>query len=228
MAGRIRGITTIMSDARLVRLFSWLSPVFPTGSYAYSAGLEQAVADGTVASPADLRTWLEAVLARGSPWNDAVLLAAASRAARDESELASLSRLAEALAGSAERHRETVGQGTAFLAAVRHWFEGDRIPPALPLPVAVGAACGRADVALEDALAAWLNTVVSNQCQAAIRLSIVGQDGAARVLCELEPAVVAAARRAAASSTADLGTFAFVAEIAGMNHETLQPRLFLS
>jgi urease accessory protein len=228
MAGRIRGTITIMSDARLVRLLSWLSPVFPTGSYAYSAGLEQVVADGAVASPADLRAWLEAVLAHGSPWNDAVLLAAASRVAHDEAELASLSRLAEALAGSAERHRETVAQGAAFLAAVRHWFEGDRIPSGLPLPVAVGVACGRAGVALDDALAAWLNTVVSNQCQAAIRLSIVGQDGAARVLCELEPAVVAAAKRAAASSTADLGTFAFVAEIAAMNHETLQPRLFLS
>jgi urease accessory protein len=228
MAGRIRGTTTIMSDARLVRLFSWLSPVFPTGSYAYSAGLEQAVADGTVASPADLRTWLEAILVHGSPWNDAVLLASASRAAHDEAELASLSRLAEALAGSVERYRETVGQGAAFLAAVRHWFEGDRLRSGLPLAVAVGAACGRAGVPLEDALAAWLNAVVSNQCQVAIRLSVVGQDGAARVLCELEPAVVAAVRRAAASSTADLGTFAFVAEIAAMNHETLQPRLFLS
>lgn len=228
MAVRIRDITTIMSDARIVRLFSWLSPVFPTGSYAYSAGLERAVADGAVAGADDLRTWLEAILVHGSPWNDAVLLAAASRSAADGAGLADLARLAEALAGSAERHRETVGQGAAFLAAVRFWFESDGLPSGLPLPVAVGAACGRAGVALADALEAWLNAFVSNQLQAAIRLSVVGQDGAARLLCELEPAVVAAARRAAMSTTADLGTCAFVAEIAAMNHETQQPRLFLS
>ena len=44
----------------------------------------------------------------------------------------------------------------------------------------------------------------------------------------LEPVVDGVAGEAAASTIDDLGGFAFMAEIAAMNHETLQPRLFLS
>ncbi len=224
----IMGIIT-MIDASLIRLMSWLSPVFPTGSFAYSAGLEQAVADGAVRTADDLRDWLETVLARGSSWNDAVLLAAAWRAAGEPASIAEIGSLAEALAGSAERHKETMDQGKAFVAAARHWFESTApLPGNLPLPVAVGVACGRAKIALAPALGAYLNTNVSNQLQCAIRLSVTGQDGAARTLSELEPAVAAVAEKAERSTLDDLGDFAFMAEIASMNHETLQPRLFLS
>ena len=79
-----------------------------------------------------------------------------------------------------------------------------------------------------EALAAWLQAFISNQLQAAIRLSVTAQNGAARLLAALEPAIAAAADRATRSTPDDLGSFAFTAEIASMKHETLQPRLFLS
>lgn len=217
-----------MSQAALIRLMSWLSPVFPTGGFAYSAGLEQAVAHGPVSSPDLLRTWLAAQLRHGAPWNDAVMLAQAWHCEQAGGDPAALADLSEALAGSAERHREALDQGAAFLRAAAHWFGPGALPDALPLPVAVGLACARGGVALEPALAAYLNTVVSNQLQCAIRLSVTGQDGAARLLADLETAVDSVAAAATASTPDDLGGFAFVAEIAAMNHETLQPRLFLS
>ena len=51
---------------------------------------------------------------------------------------------------------------------------------------------------------------------------------AARLLAALEPAILGAVARAARSTPGDLGGFAFMAEIASMNHETLHSRLFLS
>lgn len=220
---------TTMTDASLIRLMSWLSPVFPTGSFAYSAGLEQAVVQGSVRDANDLEAWLGALLVHGPPWNDAVLLAAAWRNAGDDAAIADLAELAAALAGSAERYREVMDQGKAFAAAARHWFgEDDMLPDALPLPVAVGLACRRAGISLRPALGAFLNTFVSNQLQCAIRLSVTGQDGAARILAALEPTIADAAGRAARSTLDDLGTSTLTAEIAAMNHETLQPRLFLS
>lgn len=223
----ITGIIAIMTDPALLRLLAWLSPVFPTGGFAYSAGLERAVADGTVRDAAALRDWLATLLVYGSPWNDAVLFAEGWRAAGDADALAEVASLGEALAGSAERHKETMDQGRAFLAAARHWFADD-LPDALPLPVAVGMACGRTGIGLADGLAAYLHAFVSAQLQAAIRLSVTGQEGAARLLAALEPAIAAAAGKAERSTLDDLGGFAFVAEIAAMRHETLQPRLFLS
>jgi urease accessory protein len=223
-------MATAMTDTTaLIRLMSWLSPVFPTGGFAYSAGLEQAVADGAVTNAASLHGWIATTLVHGAPWNDAVLLAEAHRASDNLDDIADLAELGRALCVSAERRRETVDQGAAFLDAAAHWFGPGALPPReTPLPVAIGATASLAGIDAEAALAAFLNTLATNQLQCAIRLSVTGQTGAAQILAALEPSVADMARRAAAATTDDLGGSAFGADIASMTHETLQPRLFLS
>ena len=112
---------TIMTDAlptaALLRLMAWMSPAFPVGAFAYSHGVERAVHDGGIASRADLQLWLADLIAIGSIWNDAVLLAECWRRARRTEPLDEMAELAEAMAGAAERHLETMRQGSAFLAA---------------------------------------------------------------------------------------------------------------
>lgn len=205
----------------LIRLMAWLSPVFPTGGFAYSAGLEQAVADGLVSDEASLQNWLETLLTRGSFWNEAVFIAAAHRGE------SSVSELAAALASSAERHRETLDQGAAFLDAAAAW--GDYgLSRETPLPVALGTVCAAAGMPLADTLTATLQTLISNQLQAAIRLSLIGQSGAARLLAALEPIILETAANAELSNLDDLGGSAFMADVMSMRHETLEPRIFLS
>lgn len=219
-----------MTDNRaLLRLLSWLSPAFPIGGFAYSAGLEQAVVDGMVTNATTLRDWLKVVLSNGAQWNDAVLFAASWHADSDKSALKDLCDMAEALAGSAERHKEMLDQGQAFLSACRHWVDLGVVLPKRPaLAVAIGVACRNSDIGIEEGLTAYLHAFVSNQLQAAIRLSVMGQVGAARLLAELEPDILSVARRASTATLEDLGGATVSAEIASMNHETLQPRLFLS
>jgi len=213
----------------LLRLMSWLSPVFPTGGYAYSAALEQAVANGAVADTATLEAWLKALLAAGPQWNDAVFYAESWRQAKIPENLAATAELARAMTGSAERHRETVDQGTGFLEAAAYWFDDGALPPrGTPLCVAVGAACGRDTIPLAEGLAAFLHAFVANQLQVAIRLSVTGQRGAAALLAALEPTIAETANRAASSTLDDLGSATVLADIAAMQHETLEPRLFLS
>ena len=67
----------IMSDERrdfsvlaFLRLQSWLSPAFPTGSYSYSHGLEWAVEAGYVHDRESLVDWLDADLRYGSGRNE--------------------------------------------------------------------------------------------------------------------------------------------------------------
>lgn len=208
----------------LARLMAWLSPVFPTGGFAYSAGLEQAVQDGLVSDEADLKSWLETLLARGSFWNEAVFIAAAHK---DEQPISDLSALATSLSTSAERHRETLDQGAAFLDAASAWGEHN-LSRQTPLPVALGSICASAGIPLADTLTATLQTLVSNQLQAAIRLSLIGQTGAARLLATVEPIILETAARAERSTLDDLGGAAFMADIMSTRHETLEPRLFLS
>lgn len=208
----------------LAKLMAWLSPVFPTGGFAYSAGLEQAVRDELVSDEASLKGWLETLLTRGGFWNEAVFIAAAHMGQRPTSELSSL---AASLSASHERHRETLDQGAAFLDAVKAWGNHG-LSRDTPLPVALGAVCASADIPLVDTLTASLQTPASNQLQAAIRLSLIGQSGAARLLAALEPIILETAAKAARSSLDDLGGSAFLADIMSARHETLEPRLFLS
>ena len=61
--------------AALQKLLTWLSPAFPVGAFAWSAGLESAIADRRVTDSAALQNWLEGVLAHGGLKTDAILLA---------------------------------------------------------------------------------------------------------------------------------------------------------
>ncbi len=220
-----------MTDARaLLRLMAWLSPAFPTGSFAWSAGLEQAVDAGHVTNEDSLGTWLSGLVRHGGARNDALLFALAWREAPDSAAIARLGELAAALAPSAERHDEAMAQGKAFASAVANWFGGSQTEPIAELPLAIiaGAACRKGGVPLEDATAGFLQAFVSNQLQAAIRLGVTGQTGAARLLAGLESEIFTTAQTACNGSVDDLGGCAVLADIAGMQHETLSTRLFLS
>jgi len=70
-----------MTDpAALQKLITWLSPAFPVGAFAWSAGLETAIADRRVTSAERLENWIEGTLSHGGVRNDAILLAEAWRA----------------------------------------------------------------------------------------------------------------------------------------------------
>lgn len=220
-----------MTDtAAFIRITTWLSPSFPVGAFNFSGGLEQAVAEGLVHDAQTLRDWIADLMTTGSSWNDAVLLAAGWRAARAGGSPGEANELALASAGSAERHAETLAQGRAFVAAARAWPNPavERLEAATAYPVAVGAVAGSWDVPLAMALAAWLSGFAGNLVQAAIRLSVTGQQGGVAVMADLERVAVRAAERAAASSLDDLGNCAVLAEIVSMRHEVLEPRLFRS
>src|SRR5260221_9005211 len=82
----------------LLRLQSWLSPAFPTGSYSYSHGLEWAVEAGCIKDRESLVDWLEADLCYGSGRNEAIFFSEAWRSARDN-DRAKLFEIAELAAG---------------------------------------------------------------------------------------------------------------------------------
>ncbi|MER9948190.1 urease accessory protein UreF [Mesorhizobium sp. M0047] len=218
------------SNIALLRLMAWLSPAFPVGGFSYSHGLERAVHDGLIVDSESLAVWLETLVEMGSGWNDAVLFAESWRRARNAGDLDDIAALAEALAGSRERHTETMLQGAAFLKAAAAWPNPvlQRLPAECAYCVTVGAIAGGNSIALRDALSAFLQTFFSNLVQAAIRLGVVGQNRATTLLAGFEPLAVATAARAARSTLDDLGGCAFVSDVMAMKHETQYSRLFRS
>ncbi len=211
-----------LPSAAILTLMQWLSPGFPLGSFSYSHGLEQAVADGRIRTAADLQAWLTTILADGSGRNDAILMTEAYRC----DDPTAVDALARALVTGQERLLETTAQGAAFCDTVNAVWEMT-LPP-LVLPVAVGAAARQQDLPLDLTLQTYLHAFAASLVSAAQRCMPLGQTAAQTVLARMAPLCQSLSRTAAASSVDDLGGCAFLADIAAMRHETLQPRIFRS
>jgi urease accessory protein len=209
---------------------TWLSPAFPIGAFAYSGGLERAAHDGLVRDAGELLVWLETLLTSGPWWNDAVILAEAWHAHDDPRRLAHVMELAEALAGSAERHLEITAQGEAFAAAASAWPNSvlDVLGERPPYAAAVGAVASAQAVPLDKTVAAFLHALASQAVSAAIRLGVLGQRQGVSVLAALETVVLQVCAHACGSTLDDLGSATMIADLSAIRHETQHSRLFRS
>jgi urease accessory protein len=220
-----------MTDvAALQRLLTWLSPAFPVGSFAWSQGLETAIADRRVSEAASLADWIGGALAHGSLRTDAILLAHAHRGEADAAALQDLADLAFALSGARERTQEMALTGEAFAIAARAWPSAvfARLPTPCPYAVAVGAVAGAQHLGLPDTLIGYLTASVQAQVSVAVRLVPLGQTAGLAVIAGLEPRIAGLAATAETASLDEIGGVAYAADIAQMRHETLAPRVFRS
>ncbi|AXQ93098.1 urease accessory protein UreF [Cereibacter azotoformans] len=204
----------------LLTLVQWLSPAFPTGAFAYSHGLEWAIAEGEVQDAAGVEQWVADILRFGSGRTDAILLAHALKG----HDLEALSDLARALAPSAERLRETEEQGAAF-AATTAALTGRALPPR-PLPVAIGQAAAALGRPVTEVLELTLHAFAANLVSAAVRFVPLGQTEGQAILSSLHPLIEEIARESAEAPIEAIGSAAVRGDLAAMRHETQQVRIF--
>jgi urease accessory protein len=224
----------------LLRMQSWLSPAFPSGSYSYSHGLEWAVEAGHVHDRKSLVDWLEADLCHGSGRNEAIFFSEAWRCTTEDdcATLSEIAELAAAYRGTSEFALESSQQAGAYLATLRHvwpdlildWLSEivhERgLQPALA--VVFGVRSGREGVPVSLALPAFLQSYIANLVTAGVRLIPLGQTDGQLAIAALEEAVVAASAQAEKATIEDLGSAALMVDLASMAHETQYTRLFRS
>jgi urease accessory protein len=228
------------SPLALLRLQSWLSPAFPTGSYSYSHGLEWAVEAGWIDNRESLVDWLEADLCYGSGRNEAIFFSEAWRRTRDNdcAKLFEIAELAAAFRGTAEFVLESSQQASACRATLcQVWpdrlldsllplLSERHIPPALA--VVLGVRSAREDIPISLALPAFLQSYIANLVTAGVRLVPLGQTDGQLTIAALEQVVLAASSQARNATIDDLGSAAFTVDLASMAHETQYTRLFRS
>src|SRR5260370_2082332 len=109
-----------LPEVSLLRVQSWLSPAFPTGSYSYSHGLEWAVEAGHIHDRTSLVDWLEADLCYGSGRNEAIFFSEAWRCAIDDDrpKLFEIAELAAVFRGTSEFALESSHQAAACLSTL--------------------------------------------------------------------------------------------------------------
>ena len=231
---------TCFEPLALLRQQSWLSPAFPIGSYSYSHGIEWAVEAGYIQDRESLVDWLEADLLYGSGRNEAIFFSEASHYTTDNDydKLFAVAELAAAFRGTSEFALESSQQAAACLGTLRQvwpdsvldWLSEKLcergIPPALA--VVLGIRSARHAIPLSLALPAFLQSYVANLITAGVRLVPLGQTDGQRAIADLEEAMLAGSMQARKSSINDLGSAAFMVDLASMSHETQYTRLFRS
>jgi urease accessory protein len=223
-----------------LRLQSWLSPAFPTGSYSYSHGLEWAVEAGYIKDRKSLVDWLEADLCYGSVRNEAIFFSEAWHSARDDDrgKLFEIAELAAAYRGTSEFALESSQQASACRATLGQVWPNrllDSLSQSLsergiPLVLAVvlGVRLAREGIPVSLALPAFLQSYIANLVTAGVRLIPLGQTDGQLAIAALEEAVLAASAQARNATIDDLGSSAFIVDFASMAHETQYTRLFRS
>lgn len=234
-----------MADADHLRLTQWLSPAFPIGAFAYSQGLEAAIAAGDVRDAASLQGWIAAVLTHGSGRLDAGFIALARAA---DADLPALADLCRAMAGSSERLTEMTEQGRAFgltiaaLTGAIHeqtvtaprqpldFKSPENVPardtPSLPYPLAVGQATRALKVETSEVIMLFLQALAAQLTSVAVRFVPLGQTEGQIVLTRLAPLIADLAARYDLFTLDDLSSTTPGADLATMRHETMDVRIY--
>ena len=228
------------SPLPLLRQQSWLSPAFPTGSYSYSHAIEWAVEAGDIHDRETLVDWLEADLCHGSGRNEAIFFMEAWRCTTEDNceKLLKVAELAAAFRGTSEFALETSQQAASCLATLRRVWPDPLIDTLLELlsklriapvlSVVLGVRAATEDIPATLALPAFLQSYLANLVTAGVRLVPLGQTDGQLGIAELEPAVLAVAAQAQQATIHDLGSAAFMVDLASASHETQYTRLFRS
>ena len=206
-------------NAAALCLGQWFSAAYPLGSFAWSQGLEQAVADGAIKGSPGLTAWLASLLDHGTLRSDIILLASAHRGE-------DVADLALALAPSGARRQEAREQGAAFVRTTNAGWGLDL--PEAPLPVAVGQAARALGLPLDLTALFQAQSQLTGLVQAAQRLMPLGQTEAHSLLARIGATLPNRILPLLDLGPEEIGGFAPMMDAASMRHESLEPRLFRS
>ncbi|MCC3157933.1 hypothetical protein LJ737_11845 [Hymenobacter sp. 15J16-1T3B] len=169
-----------MHFARLLHL---VDSAIPTGSFAYSYGLESSVTFGLIRSGFELRHYLYSFLQQAASLELPFLLSCSHHASLDAG-LRPVAEEYDALLLVPALHRASLAQGKnwlrllesfypeAALDAIGAWFRETELP--LHFVPAFGLALTRLDFPAPDIQAMYLHMALRDQISAAIRLGVIG------------------------------------------------------
>ena len=226
---------TLASDLRLRALLATLhlaSPALPVGGFAYSQGLESAIAEGIVSDAASARRWIDDLLVQVLARFEAPLWLRAfdACAARDFERFAAINAELLAARETAELRAETRQMGASLLRLFPAFELALPVAEsrAIAYPAAFAAACWGLGVDREAGLTAHLWSWVENQVLAAVKTLPLGQQAGQAMLLALQASIVRAVQIAVNLPDAQLGSLPVAFALCSARHESLYSRLYRS
>ncbi|MEQ1868803.1 MAG: urease accessory UreF family protein [Vicinamibacterales bacterium] len=209
--------------------------MFPIGAFSHSDGLEAATSSGEVSTGDDFRRWLMAVRDHALRTFEGPAVSRAWRAASlaNVTNLVAVDGEVHALRPAAAAREASRAMGSRLLKTWQQlhpatsFSDLSPLPDTLTLPVAFGLVCQRADVTEADAVGAYAYTRLAASLSSAMRLMSLGQRAGHTILSDALsglPMIVDDVVR----SSAPLGSFTPLMDIAAMRHQYVHSRLFRS
>lgn len=226
-----------LDELGLLRLLQLTSPSLPIGAFAWSQGLEAAVQAGWIGNEVQATDWLTAVLDHALARSDVPVLLRLHEAIkrRHIDVAAQWNRWLLACRETRELLQEDTHIGAALLRLLldldapvaKRWQAAQGRKP-LSYAAAFALATVHADLPARMAALGYLWAWSENQAIALIKLGVLGQTGAQRLLGTLHPAIRTALDLGLSLEDDELGMALPGLALASVHHETQHSRLFRS
>ncbi len=224
----------MVTDIALLRLLQLVSPGLPIGMYSYSQGMERAVDDGWIRSPAEAGEWLNGLMDRCLTRIDLPILARLYDAWErgNPEDVEAWSRTLTACRETAELRAEDRQTGQALarlldslvIPDMQSWIR----KPEATLATIFSFAAVYWGISKRTAAIGYLWSWLENQVLCAVKLIPLGQVAGQQLLLDLSGKIPDLVDAALTIDDDDIGGSSFALGLASSRHEMQYSRLFRS
>lgn len=227
-----------MDKKKLYALYQINGGTFPTGGFSQSWGLETYVAEGEIDDADAFNEFLHTYILHCTGMCEGPIILRAYELAEplQVGELRELEQLSNASRVTRESREAGLRMGKAFFRIMAPILEDSRLDEIeeiftgkdVSYPVIYGIVCRLLDIEAEEALRAYVYSAASTLVQSAVKLVPLGNTEAQEVLFRAADVMEKAVELAVETPIDEITNFCPGTDIAGLRHESLPVRLYMS
>jgi urease accessory protein len=212
----------------LPHLLHLSDPTLPVGAYTHSNGLETYVQQGLISNGTSAAAYVRNMLEHNLPYNDALFLVLAYRAADDRTQLILLDQECTALKAPQELRQASQKLGTRLHKLMAPLVSNANVSAVKHYCLVYGVYASVLGIPLEEALTAYYYNAATGMVTNCVKLVPLGQQEGQQILFGLLSLLPQLVTQTLTIPRQLAGRCSFAFDIRSMQHERLYSRLYMS